>query len=123
MACVCVGCHNLIGFHVMQEHESPRSAFELIFSRWITAPKLIIYDNTCNLDIFCRTREPAYFKDTLIVVDRLHYKSHHGCSPIYDMDLYQSLRGVNSQAVEQLWSQLRFNTTRMGYMSQVNFFL
>jgi hypothetical protein len=107
----------------MREFESARTVFELIYSRWEHAPDVIIYDNACNLDVYCRKREPHFFRATIFMVDRLHYHSHHGCSPIYHMDSYIVLEDINSQAMEQFWSRLRFNTTRMGYLKQLNFMI
>ena len=42
------------------------------------APKVVIYDHACGLDTYVRNRDPGFFKDTIFLVDRLHYKGHVG---------------------------------------------
>ena len=42
------------------------------------APSVIIYDNACNLHSYCLNREPAFFKQSWMVVDRFHWPNHTG---------------------------------------------
>ncbi len=98
------------------------------------APKLVIYDNSCNLHAYCLNREPEFFKDTLFVVDKvrcsvrndgpvqarrtdsptplahpqLHFKTHKACSRAYDIGRYSEYLSWNSQLAEQ---QVRFGST------------
>lgn len=44
----------------------------------IPAPSVVIYDNACNLHNYCLNREPAFYKMTWMVVDRLHWPNHTG---------------------------------------------
>ena len=57
------------GFQVMDSHESPRYSFKIFHSRFQSAPKLIIYDNTCKLHQYCLNRELAFFSCTKFSVD------------------------------------------------------
>jgi len=49
MCVFCLKHSNLIGFHLMHHHESPKTAFELFYTRWPQGPRVICYDNACNL--------------------------------------------------------------------------
>jgi hypothetical protein len=71
-ACICLDCLRVVGFNAMHEAESARSVFEVVFSRFPTAPDVIIYDNACNLSQYCHTRESYFFRDTCFVIDKLH---------------------------------------------------
>ena len=42
----------------------------------IAAPKLIIYDNCCNLMRYCLRRAPLFFSETQFLIDRLHWFNH-----------------------------------------------
>jgi hypothetical protein len=48
MLVFCLDHGTLIGYHVMHNSESPRTLFELFFTRWKTAPVLVCYDNACT---------------------------------------------------------------------------
>jgi hypothetical protein len=45
---------------------------------FILAPKIIVYDNACNLHSYCLNRDPLFFKETKFLVDRFHWKNHRG---------------------------------------------
>ena len=72
MAGFCIDCGRIIGFNAMYKGESARSVFELLCTRWVTAPDVVVYDNACNLAIYAHTCEAYLFRDTTFVVDRLH---------------------------------------------------
>lgn len=42
------------------------------------APKLIIYDNACNLQEYCLNRDPGFFANTKFCVDKFHWYNHKG---------------------------------------------
>ncbi|XP_028418966.1 uncharacterized protein LOC114544566 [Dendronephthya gigantea] len=50
------------GFEVMQTRESPNVPFTIFRTRFQNAPKVIVYDNACNLHSYCLNRDPDYFK-------------------------------------------------------------
>lgn len=43
-----------------------------------TVPKVIIYDNACNLHEYALNRNPRMFKDSQFLVDRFHWDNHTG---------------------------------------------
>lgn len=45
---------------------------------YLVAPKIIVFDNCCNLHSYCLNRDPNFFRNTLFVVDRFHWFNHTG---------------------------------------------
>jgi hypothetical protein len=109
MIFVCTGCKKVIGFVVLDEAESPKALFEIFYSRFSSAPN-VLYDNACNFDLYCKSREPVFFAQMKANVDRFHHDNHVRCSDAYKLDqIYDfPLRhsGVNSQSCEQTNSAL-----------------
>jgi hypothetical protein len=92
-----------LGFKMLAAAEGPSTIGELLATRfpgecclactlqqrhmcelcWCFAGvQLVIYDNSCNLHVWCMKRFPTTFKDTTFMVDRLHWYNHkrwEGC--------------------------------------------
>lgn len=51
---------------------------KIITNNTIPAPSVVIYDNACNLHSYCLNREPAFFKQSWMVVDRFHWPNDTG---------------------------------------------
>ena len=88
----------------MRDHESPRVPFNIFCMRFSCPPKTIVYDNACKLHQFCLNRDPHFFKNTVSVVDRFHWKGHIGCSKGYNLNEYNvalEVNCLNSQVNEQ----------------------
>ena len=81
---------------------------QILSTRFSCAPKLLVYDNCCNLFKYCMSRTPWLFKDTRFVVDRFHYRDHVGCSEEFNMDTYEELKNMNSEISEQFNSGARY---------------
>ena len=97
----CLDHGTCLGFHVMHNHESPRTLFELFYTRWKEPPAVIVYDNACNAQKFFLAREYAFFKNTKFVIDKLHFYFHCRCSPVYNPYFHAELDGYNTQLCEQ----------------------
>ncbi|XP_070549105.1 uncharacterized protein [Ptychodera flava] len=113
-----------LGFEVMQQHESPALPFRIIKQRFHTAPRIIIYDNCCKLHQYCLNREPAFFKNTMFLVDRLHWCNHTGCSSGYNMNTYKTnseIKNLNSQICEQTNAAVSRIKSQLAYMLPDNF--
>ena len=41
-------------------------------------PRLIVYDNSCNLHSYCLNQDPVFFKNSQFLVDQLHWQDHTG---------------------------------------------
>ena len=92
----------------MDKHESPRTAFDILTTRFRTPPKVVVYDNCCKLHAMALKREPHRFRKTKFLVDRFHSKGHT-CSDGYHMDTYhkdKNIREINSKLCEQLNARL-----------------
>ena len=63
-------CSMVLGLAVLDVNESPQALFQLMFTRFLRAPARVVYDNACNAQMYCMKREPAFFKDTMFVIDR-----------------------------------------------------
>ena len=112
------------GFSVLSDCESPKHPFEIFRQRFKVAPKIIIYDNACKLHQYCLLREPAFFKYTLFLVDRFHWKGHVACSIGYNMCVYLAnlqLRQLNSQVNEQGNAGVQKLKGHLSYMTFENF--
>ena len=97
----CLKCAACIGFHIMTEAESPRTLFEIVYTRWKVPPKVVVYDNSCHGHQYFLNREPAYASSISFHIDKLHFKGHTGCCRAYDIGLYPTLANLNSQMAEQ----------------------
>jgi hypothetical protein len=98
----CVQHSNCIGFVLMHDAESPRTVFELMLARFRVQPRIIIYDNGCNLSEYVLNRAPAQFKKTAILVDGFHYSSHTNCAPSFDTHHNMGIcMGLNTSLLEQ----------------------
>lgn len=86
-----------LGFHMLRNHESPQTIFEVLFTRFKTPPKVLVYDNGCNASEFILNREPNFFKEMRIVIDGLHFHNHVNCSKVFDIRQYPEYQ--NSAAV------------------------
>ncbi|EDR03626.1 uncharacterized protein LACBIDRAFT_307006 [Laccaria bicolor S238N-H82] len=121
---MCVWCTHSIcyGFHCIPNGEGRNDVFSPIITRWVKAPKRIIYDFACALGPYCMTREPLFFADTLFAVDDFHAKDHTKCSSAAFLSSYCNvdprLKKVNSSAAECGNSGIKRIRKSVRYMSQ-----
>ncbi|KAK9917089.1 hypothetical protein WJX75_000796 [Coccomyxa subellipsoidea] len=118
-----------VGFKFMVNKEGPATAFELFLTRLQAGPKMVVYDNACNLHRYALRRAPKFFADTAFRIDRLHIYNHHGCSSGYNLAKYPQdmqlvdgmpLRKLNTQVAEQCNSILDRVRTQVAYMLHDN---
>ena len=48
------------------------------FSTVFATPRIIVYDNACNLHSYSLNRDPVFFKNSQFLVDWLHWHDHTG---------------------------------------------
>ncbi|KAF8515245.1 hypothetical protein BU17DRAFT_17446, partial [Hysterangium stoloniferum] len=55
-------CYHLIclGFHIISIAEGRNDVFSAIYTHWPIAPKIIVYDFTCQLASYCLIPEPSF---------------------------------------------------------------
>ena len=112
-------CH---GFTLMDRPESPRTAFEILVTKFKKIPTVIVYDDACHLQLYCVKREPALFKDTKFIIDNFH-ASGHTCTKGYHMVTYsrdKRINTLNSNLVEQANKQFRYLTSQIACMQSDN---
>ncbi|KAI8898777.1 hypothetical protein BC833DRAFT_564631 [Globomyces pollinis-pini] len=65
-----------IGFSVLGKSESIHEVYTTLIARFPTLPKVIIYDNGCNLHDYFLNRSLSILKETIILSDDFHWKNH-----------------------------------------------
>lgn len=110
------------GFHCIPTAEGRNDVFSAIFTRWETAPKIIVYDFACALQPYCMAREPEFFAETLFVIDTFHSKGHTKCGHAAFLKTYSetdaTLISINTSAAECGNSGIARIRKTVSYMSQ-----
>jgi hypothetical protein len=103
----CVKHECCIGFVVLDRPESPKLVYEILMTRFKEAPKIVIYDNGCNLQEYVLNRTPILAQNMRILVDGFHYQSHVNCAPTFDTHAHPPLTNkLNTSLFEQRNSRL-----------------
>ncbi len=114
-----------VGFQALTSQESPRHPFEIFYQRFDSPPRIIIYDNCCRLHMYALSREPNHFRNTMFLIDRMHYrKGHSACTAGYCMESYKAnkaIRMINSQVNEQANAGVQRLKAQLSYMTPDNF--
>lgn len=98
----CVTHQKCIGFIILKKPESLKIVAETIMTRFNIMPKIILYDNGCNLNEYILNRYPEMFEDTRIMVDGFHFQSHNNCSHSYDTRSHPEITNkLNTSLLEQ----------------------
>jgi hypothetical protein len=107
---------------MMDSAESVSTLFKFIYTRWRKLPRLIWYDNGCQLDRYIMYRFPWFTRLTKILIDRFH-ASDHSCSTFYKFNNFPQFHAVNSERAEQSNNLMRLGdlVASISYMTQVNF--
>ncbi len=78
--------HNIaLGFHVIPVAEGRNDVFSALLCHWEKAPRIVTYDFACDLMQYSMAREPAFFRDTMFLIDRLHFRNHKECSEAFSL--------------------------------------
>lgn len=111
-----------LGFHLLRNHESPRTIFELLYTRWEVPPELLVYDNACNAFEYMLNREPDFVRNMKTASDGMHYNNHENCSEVFDFRQYATAyKEVVSVLAEIINSRLRNLKIHAMYMTSANF--
>ncbi|EJD44837.1 hypothetical protein AURDEDRAFT_64864, partial [Auricularia subglabra TFB-10046 SS5] len=102
--------------------EGRNDVFSALYTRWETAPEVVIYDFACALGPYCMQREPKFFAGTRFLIDGFHAKGHKRCSKACFISTYKKkdpeLAAVNSSAAECGNGGLLKIRRPLSYMSQ-----
>lgn len=108
-----------IGWEMLLEGESPKQVYHTLSSRFPAMPKIIIYDNACNLAEYFYNRSPILCKATIFLSDGFHFCHHINCSHCFDSKKYKSLlHGISTVTHEQknaLLAKLKLTAPGMRY--------
>ena len=102
-------------------HRVSKAPIPLVYYSVHLPPSVIVYDKACQLHIYALNREPQQFKGTLFAVDCFHWRGHVGGSSDYNLDMYITLKGLNSQVNEQANAGLQHIKSQLAYMTFDNF--
>ena len=80
----CMKCRKCVGFTVMKDAESPRTAMEFLYAHCPSVPGIFQLDNACNLMAFLLNREPEWFSHMQLLIDEPHFRGHTKCSDAYN---------------------------------------
>lgn len=116
----CTKCSKCKGMQVMLDAEQPRTCFNWLVTRCLTAPKEFMRDDGCHDHHFGMNREPLYLRNTEFLIDQPHKRGHRGCANSYDTKFYGG-RFANTPLAEQKNSALKLLRQQVPYMSLPNF--
>lgn len=115
--------------YVIKTDEGRNEPFTFLSCYLKEAPKVVIYDFACALHEYCLNRLPGFFKNTLFLVDRLHWKNHKWCARSYNIWRFPAYEGVNSVVAEQnnaALKRIKASVTRMkqrSFMTLISLFM
>jgi len=92
---------------ILPKAESRDHLFSFMVKYLAKPPKYLVYDFGCAALDYCLNRLPGWFKDMVVVVDRMHWDNHTACCSSFNMRIYEDLDVLNSQIAEQSNAALR----------------
>lgn len=108
-----------LGWEMLLEGESPKQVYHTLCSRFPVMPKVIIYDNGCNLFEYFYNRCPRIGLKSLFLSDGFHFSHHINCSHSFDCKKYtRLLSGISSVTHEQknsILAKLKLTAPGMRY--------
>lgn len=60
----------------MPSSEGRNDPFSVLKTFLAEPPEVVMYDFCCSLEEYASNRDPWWFKDTLFVIDRFHWRNH-----------------------------------------------
>ena len=117
--CVC-DTPKLLGFVVMKKPESTEVALTSILTHFRVPPRVVFYDNACNLFASALQRVPWLLHLSRMLVDRFHYKSHT-CSSLFDPSSYRDLDAFKTTGAESINARIKKVLFFLRYLSGKNY--
>ena len=115
----CCDKPQLLGYIVMVRCESTALALTSILTNFQVPPRVVYYDNGCNLVRSVLTRAPWLMHTTKFVVDRFHFKSHT-CCIYYDPDSYPWMDEDRSTTAESINARIEKTVPFIRYVKGEN---
>ena len=92
---------------ILARAESRDHLFTFMVKYLEKPPQVLVYDFGCAALDYCLNRLPDWFKDMIVLVDRMHWDNHTACCTGFNMRLYEDLKCLNSQIAEQCNAALK----------------
>lgn len=115
----CCNKPQLLGYIVMTRAESTGLALTSMLTNFQVPPRVVYYDNACNLVRSVITRVPWLMHLSKFMVDRFHYKSHT-CSEIFDPDSYYSMGQDKSTTAESINARIEKSVPYLRFLKAEN---
>ena len=114
-------CENpqLLGYVVMTRAESTGMALTTVLSNFQVPPRVVYYDNACNLSKSVMLRAPWLLHCSKFIVDRFHFKSHT-CCELYDADSYFSMDLDRTTTAESFNARLEKSVPYLRFVKAEN---
>ena len=110
----------LLGYIVMRRAESTGLALTSILTHFRFPPKVVYYDNACNLVRSILVRCPWLMHCTKFVVDRFHYKNHT-CCELFDPNSYFWMDMDKNTTAESLNARLEKSVPYLRFLKAENY--
>jgi hypothetical protein len=65
---------------IIPEAEGRNEAYSFLTTHFDQPPQFVVYDFSCSLMEYYLNRAPQFFRHTVFLVDRFHWKGHKACS-------------------------------------------
>lgn len=88
------------GFHIISGAEGRKDPFYALMKYLPVAPRIIFYDNACQLSEYALNREPGHFLKTLFFHDIFH-GVNHTCPYAFNCEAIANKRCFNTSCAEQ----------------------
>ena len=109
----------LLGFIIMTRAESVSLALSSLLTHFPILPRMVYYDNSCNMFSSAVLRVPWIFRQTRMAVDRFHYKAHK-CNALFNPDSYSNLDAHRTETAESINARIEKSLPYMRYLGTDN---
>lgn len=116
---LCPSHGHVYGGHMIVGGEGRKDPFSSLYKFCETAPEIIFYDNACQFSEYSLTREPKFFRNSLVYHDAFHSYAHI-CSKTFKSKRIPSLK-VNTIICGQFNAGLKSIRTIASHLSQAHF--
>ena len=105
----------LLGFLIMTQAESTALALSSVLTHFAIPPRIVFYDNACNLYKSVLIRVTWLLGKTRLIVDRFHYKSHKCCA-YFNPDSYRQYDNERTETAESINARIEKGLKTIRYM-------
>ena len=115
----CCETPQLLGYVVMIRAESTSLALNSMLTHFQIPPRVVYYDNACNLAKSVMLRAPWLLHLSKFIVDRFHYKGHT-CCELYDAESYDCMDVDRTTTAESFNARLEKSVPYLRFVKAEN---